>query len=86
MMHQILHMGSAVGSAIANNSATAPAGAAARMPPSLPGPLAAALPQASGFDYGAAFEAFSKVLGRVDPVAFTHHISAAMQQQFQQQQ
>lgn len=79
MMSQLLHMGGMV-----NNSAAAAAMPAAAVSLPLPQALAAAaaaLPP--GIDYNAAFDAFTKVLGRVDPVAFTQHFSAAMQQQRQ---
>lgn len=79
MMSQLLHMGGMV-----NNSAAAAAMPAAAVSMPLPQALAAAaaaLPP--GIDYNAAFDAFTKVLGRVDPVAFTQHFSAAMQQQRQ---
>jgi hypothetical protein len=78
MMAQLLQMGSmANNSATAAGSAAAAGNAAASLPQALAA-AAAALP--AGIDYNAAFDAFTQVLGRVDPVAFTKHFTAAMQQ------
>jgi len=74
LMSQLLQTGSAFGGPAVNSAAPVSAAAPA---------TAVALPP--GVDYGAAFEAFTKVLGRVDPVAFAQHFAAAMQQQQQQQ-
>lgn len=74
LMSQLLQTGSAFGGPASNAAAAAAVSTAAP---------AAAVALPAGVDYGAAFEAFTKVLGRVDPVAFAQHFAAAMQQQQQ---
>lgn len=81
-MAQLLQMGS-----MANNSSSA---AAAALPfDQAMAAAAAAMPP--GVQFEAAFAAFNKILargsdpvmGQVDPVAFTQHLAAALQQQQQ---